>query len=49
VGFIAEQNFMNHMGVKINPVEKLKLVQEAECAGYGTDSFLLCVMFARLS
>jgi len=24
-------------------------VQDAECAGYGTDTFLVCVMFARLS
>jgi hypothetical protein len=42
------------MGVIINPMEKFQLithlqVQDAKCTGYGTDTFLLCVMFARLS
>ena len=44
---------MNHMGVIINPTAQFQLatrlqVQDAERAGYGTDTFLLCVMFARI-
>ena len=34
--------------VQFQPATHLQ-VQEAECAGYGMDTFLLCVMFARLS
>ena len=41
------------MGVRINPTAQFQLVirlevQDAECAGYGMDTFLLCVMFTRL-
>ena len=38
------------MGFRINPTGyKCWQVQGGECTGYGTDTFLLCVMFARLS
>jgi hypothetical protein len=53
VGLIVEQNVMNCMGVRINPMAQFQpatclQVQDAECAGYGMDTFLLCVMLARL-
>jgi len=42
------------LGVRINPTAQFQLatrlqVQGAECAGYGTDTFLLCALFTRLS
>jgi hypothetical protein len=44
---------MHRMGVRINPTAKFQpatrlQVQDAENAGYGPDTFLLFVMFARL-
>jgi hypothetical protein len=52
---LGEQNVMNYMGVRINPAAEFQpanpchQVQDAECAGYGMDTILLCVTFTRRS
>jgi len=55
MGLVGEQNVMNHMGVRINPVAEFQpanlcwQVEDAECTGYGMDTIPLCVTFTRTS